>query len=182
MIPLLAAALSIEHEPGMIPSDTRIPQPRNRPDRPSGTTRIFLLFVCLCFPCLFVAVVLVRGIRRRCMLGLAFQGCCCRRLRLVRSRLRRRCTRCCGCAIEQPFWRSLGWRPISFSAAVVRACSPGRCWRSSHRSAWARVLHTPEIDLPFQQMLDDRRPPLFCSASWSSFSARCAKNWPFADS
>jgi uncharacterized protein len=52
---------------------------------------------------------------------------------------------------QRPFWQSLGWRHVSLSAASgalvmgpVLAISVGLL---------AFALHTPEIDLPFQQML-----------------------------
>src|ERR1700722_3893555 len=52
---------------------------------------------------------------------------------------------------QEPFWRALGWRSLSFStsagallAGPLLALALGML---------AAALHTPEIDLPFQQML-----------------------------
>ena len=52
---------------------------------------------------------------------------------------------------DRPFWRSLGWRPLSFSAAAgailagpLLAVSVGLL---------GSALRTPEINLPFEEML-----------------------------
>jgi uncharacterized protein len=52
---------------------------------------------------------------------------------------------------DQPLWRSLGWRPISLGAAPVALLAGP--FLAITLSLLGALLHTPEIDLPFQQTL-----------------------------
>lgn len=52
---------------------------------------------------------------------------------------------------DQPLWRSLGWRPISLAAAPVALLAGP--FLAIALSLVGALLHTPEIDLPFQQTL-----------------------------
>jgi membrane protease YdiL (CAAX protease family) len=52
---------------------------------------------------------------------------------------------------DQPFWRSLGWRPISFGAALGSLLLGPTLMIAI--GLLGTALHTPEIDLPFQQLL-----------------------------
>jgi len=55
---------------------------------------------------------------------------------------------------QQPFWRSLGWRPISFSTAASAILAGPMLVLSI--GLLGSALRTPEIELPFQQMLGSR--------------------------
>jgi membrane protease YdiL (CAAX protease family) len=106
-------------------------------------------FLGVCIPCLFIAQLLVRVVAPtpksvQALLAqsvwyfLAFGSLGA----LFRIRYHR------------PFWRSLGWRPIAFSGAVgallagpLLALSVGLL---------GSALRTPEINLPFEQMLGSR--------------------------
>ncbi len=55
---------------------------------------------------------------------------------------------------QQPFWRSLGWRPISLSAASGALLAGPLLVISI--GLLGSALHMPEIDLPFDQMLGSR--------------------------
>jgi hypothetical protein len=52
---------------------------------------------------------------------------------------------------DQPLWRSLGWRPISLAVALA-ALLVGP-FLAIGLGLLGTALHTPEIDLPFQQTL-----------------------------
>jgi membrane protease YdiL (CAAX protease family) len=128
------------------------PLPNPQPPIPSSPffdyTDLFF-FIGLCVPCLLISVMLVRTVRLFVHIPTSVQ------LLVIQSvwyflafgsvaalfRLRYR----------QPFWQSLGWRPLSFSGAIgalligpLLALSIGLL---------GSALRTPEIDLPFQQML-----------------------------
>jgi membrane protease YdiL (CAAX protease family) len=54
----------------------------------------------------------------------------------------------------QPFWRSLGWKPVPFFATAVSfVAGPMLALAIGYLGS---ALHTPEIQLPFQRMLADR--------------------------
>jgi membrane protease YdiL (CAAX protease family) len=130
-----------------------VPEPRPpTPNSPFFDYSDLFFFIGLCVPCILVAVLLIRGIGRLAPMPTSVQ------LLLVQSvwyflafgsvaalfRLRYR----------QPFWRSLGWQPISVGAAggailagPLLALSVGLL---------GSALRTPEIDLPFEQMLGSR--------------------------
>ena len=54
----------------------------------------------------------------------------------------------------QPFWRSLGWKPLPFTNTAL--CFLGGPSMALAIGYIGYALRTPEIDLPFQQMLQDR--------------------------
>lgn len=56
---------------------------------------------------------------------------------------------------ERPFWRSLGWRPISFSAAATAILAGPMLVISIGLLQF--VLRTPEIEPPFEEMLGSPR-------------------------
>ncbi|MGP0072164.1 MAG: lysostaphin resistance A-like protein [Bryobacteraceae bacterium] len=112
----------------------------------------FFFFVVLCVPCLFIALLLIRAAKLVAPISTPIQ------LLLVQSvwyffvfgalgalfRIR----------YHRPFWRSLGWRPIAFGGAAgallagpVLALSVGLL---------GSALRTPEINLPFEEMLGSR--------------------------
>jgi membrane protease YdiL (CAAX protease family) len=55
---------------------------------------------------------------------------------------------------RQPFWRSLGWKMIPFSTTAM--CFVGGPFLAVAIGYLGYLLRTPEISLPFQQMLDNR--------------------------
>jgi hypothetical protein len=55
---------------------------------------------------------------------------------------------------RQPFWRSLGWNMIPFSTTAM--CFVGGPFLAVAIGYFGYVLRTPEISLPFHQMLDNR--------------------------
>jgi membrane protease YdiL (CAAX protease family) len=128
--------------------------PIPRPQPPTPRVPFFdyadlFFFLGVCIPCLFIAQLLVRVVAPtpksvQALLAqsvwyfLAFGSLGA----LFRIRYHR------------PFWRSLGWRPIAFSGAVgallagpLLALSVGLL---------GSALRTPEINLPFEQMLGSR--------------------------
>jgi hypothetical protein len=54
----------------------------------------------------------------------------------------------------RPFWQSLGWRPISFGVAVGAILAGPLLAISA--GLLGSALRTPEIDLPFEQLLSSR--------------------------
>ncbi|HTC32139.1 MAG TPA: type II CAAX endopeptidase family protein [Bryobacteraceae bacterium] len=132
-----------------------IPQPEpGNPEPPISGEPVFaytdlLLFIGFCVPCLLIATLLVRAtayflhtpkpvvllLVQAVWYFLAFGSVA------VLFRLR----------YEQPFWRALGWRSISISnSAGAVIAGP---FLALGLGMLGAALHTPEIDLPFQQML-----------------------------
>ncbi len=109
-------------------------------------------FIGLSIPCLLVSVLLVRSVKLFAPTPVSIQ------MLLVQSiwyflafgsvaalfRIRYR----------EPFWQSLGWRPLSFTASVG-ALFAGPLLALA-LGLLGSALRTPEIDLPFQQMLGSR--------------------------
>lgn len=132
-----------------------IPQPEpGNPETPIPSGPVFgytdlLLFIGFCVPCLLIATLLVRATAyflhtpKPAMLllvqgvwyFLAF-GCVAALLRL---------------RYEQPFWRALGWRSISIPTSTGAAIAGP--FLALGLGMLGAALRTPEIDLPFQQML-----------------------------
>lgn len=130
------------------------PIPSPTPQPPAPRTPFFdysdlFFFVGLCVPCLLIALLLVRAVRifapmptsvqllsiQSVWYFLAFGSLAA----LFRIRYGR------------PFWQSLGWRPLSF-AGVAGALLAGPLLALSI-GLLGSGLRTPEIDLPFEQML-----------------------------
>jgi len=130
-----------------------IPNPLSPiPRQPFFDYSDLFFFVVLCVPCLFIALLLVRAVKLFAPVSMPIQ------LLLVQSvwyflvfgslgalfRIR----------YQRPFWRSLDWRPIAISGAIgallagpVLALSVGLL---------GSALRTPEINLPFEEMLSSR--------------------------
>ncbi len=142
----------------MIPEDSPqsiIPDPSPPSHQPSVTRNPFFdysdffFFVGLCIPCLLVAALLVRALRIFAPIPDAS------RLLAVQTvwyflvfgslaglfRIR----------YDRPFWGSLGWRPISL-AVVASGILAGPLLTLSV-GLLGSALRTPEINLPFEQML-----------------------------
>lgn len=124
------------------------PQPPT-PREPFWGYADLFLFIGFCVPCLLIATLLVRAA------GYLFHTPQPAMLLLIQGlwyflafgamavlfRIR----------YEQPFWRALGWRPLPFSA-TTSALLAGP-FVALGLGLLGAALHTPEIDLPFQQML-----------------------------
>lgn len=126
-----------------------IPEPPAR--YPFWDYQDLLFFISLAFPSLLISLVVVRGFAATAPLGKPFQGLLAQLVwyalvfgslyALLRLRY------------GQPFWRSLGWNlaargvSASFFVGPLLAISIGYL---------GYALRTPEIQLPFQQMLQDR--------------------------
>jgi len=107
------------------------------------------VFIGLCVPCLLIAVLLIRGVRMLSPIPTSVQ------LLAVQSVWYFLAFGCVAALFriryQEPFWRSLGWRSLSFSRSTV-ALLAGPVLALALGLLGA-ALHTPEIDLPFQQML-----------------------------
>ncbi len=136
--------------------------PHEIPTSPAGPAPPFwdyqdlLLFISVCFPSLLISILLLRSLAPIIPYGKPFQWLLAQLIwyalvfsslyAILRARYR------------QPFWRSLGWKipplpttAMCFVAGPFLAVSIGYL---------GYVLRTPEISLPFQQMLENR-PTLF---------------------
>jgi membrane protease YdiL (CAAX protease family) len=110
------------------------------------------LFISLCFPSLLITILLIRALGDTIPYGKPFQGLLAQLIwyalvfgslyALLRLRY------------HQPFWRSLGWKMLPFSTAA--SCLVGGPFLAIGIGYLGYVLRTPEISLPFQQMLDNR--------------------------
>jgi membrane protease YdiL (CAAX protease family) len=110
------------------------------------------LFISLCFPSLLVAILVIRTFGGAFPFGKPFQGLLAQLIwyllvftslyALLRLRY------------HQPFWRSLGWKMPSFIATAI--CCVAGPFLAVAIGYLGYVLRTPEISLPFQQMLDNR--------------------------
>jgi membrane protease YdiL (CAAX protease family) len=140
----------------MTPYDPQSPvpspeSPTPSPQAPFWNYRDLLFFLSLCAPTLLIAILLVRAFSALTHFGKPFQGLLAQLIwyALVFSSL----YALLRVRYGQPFWRSLGWRfPVtgataSFFSGPLLAIAIGYL---------GFVLRTPEIALPFQQMLADR--------------------------
>jgi uncharacterized protein len=139
-------------DPSSEPVDLTPPATSHQPPTASGPffdyTDLFF-FVGLCIPSLLIALLLIRVLRIFMPISTPIQ------LLLVQSvwyffvfgslaalfRFR----------YDRPFWESLGWRPLAFSV-VVGSFLTGPALAFSIGVLGA-ALRTPEINLPFEQML-----------------------------
>jgi uncharacterized protein len=133
----------------MIPSPEPYPPPTPQLPQPFWDYTDLLFFIGLCVPCLVIAALLVRVaaiflhtpaplmlvLIQSAWYFLAFGSLAA----LFRIRY------------DRPFWRSLGWRPISFGAAAG-AIFGGPLLVISV-GLLGSALRTPEIEPPFEQML-----------------------------
>jgi membrane protease YdiL (CAAX protease family) len=141
----------------MTPNDP-LPESAVTPLKPTHSREPFWdyqdlgLFVSLCFPSLLLAIVLVRYLSGAVPYGKPFQGLMAQLIwyvfvfsslyALLRLRYR------------QPFWRSLGWKLPSFSTTAM--CVMAGPFLAIGIGYLGYLLRTPEISLPFEQMLDNR--------------------------
>ena len=136
------------------PESSAIPVPPSAPHRPPPFWDYLdlALFISICFPSLLISILLLRAFSGVIPYGTPFQGLLAQLFwyALVFSslfailRLRYR----------QPFWRSLGWRIPPF--LTTAGCFVSGPVLAISIGYLGYVLRTPEISLPFQQMLDNR--------------------------
>jgi membrane protease YdiL (CAAX protease family) len=126
-------------------------QPPVTPRVPFWNYQDLLFFLSLCFPSLLVAILIVRAFSGLLHLGKPFQGLLAQLVwyALVFSAL----YALLRVRYGQPFWRSLGW---TLPVAAVAASFLAGPLLAIVLSLLGNVLRTPEIPLPFQQMLQDR--------------------------
>ena len=127
------------------------PQPPVTPRVPFWNYQDLLFFLSLCFPSLLIAILIVRAFAGLLHFGKPFQGLLAQLVwyALVFSAL----FALLRVRYGQPFWRSLGW---TFPVAAVTASFFAGPLLAVAIGYLGVVLGTPEIDLPFQQMLQDR--------------------------
>lgn len=140
----------------MTPIDQPLPPATSHQSQPFWDYQDLGLFISLCFPSLLIAILLMRGLSSLIPYGKPFQGLLAQLIwyglvfvslyALLRLRYRR------------PFWRSLGWKMLSFSTTSL--CFLAGPFLAIGIGYLGYILRTPEISLPFQQMLDNR-PTLF---------------------
>lgn len=137
----------------MTPADPQpFPPPTTSPSQPFWDYQDLGLFISLCFPSLLITILLVRSLSNVIPYGKPFQGLLAQLVwyALVFSslyallRLRYR----------QPFWRSLGWKMLPFSTNAM--CFLAGPFLAVAIGYLGYLLRTPEISLPFHQMLDNR--------------------------
>jgi membrane protease YdiL (CAAX protease family) len=148
----------IPNDPSIEPVDlTPTPSPQSPTPNPQSPIPFFdysdlFFFIGLCVPCLLIALLLIRAVRIFAPMATPVQ------LLLVQSVWYFLAFGSVGALFRiryhRPFWQSLGWRPLSFAGAVgallagpLLALSVGLL---------GSALRTPEIDLPFEQMLGSR--------------------------
>jgi membrane protease YdiL (CAAX protease family) len=117
------------------------------------------LFISLCFPSLLISILLLRALSGVIPYGKPFQGLLAQFIwyalafgslyALLRLRYR------------QPFWRSLGWKMLPFSTTAM--CFIAGPFLAVTIGYLGYMLRTPEISLPFKQMLDNRPTVLLFS-------------------
>jgi hypothetical protein len=110
------------------------------------------LFISLCFPSLLVAIIVVRTASGVIPYGKPFQGLLAQLIwyALVFSSL----FALLRVRYGQPFWRSLGWKIPPFSTTAM--CFVAGPFLAVAIGYLGYLLRTPEIALPFDQMLDNR--------------------------
>ncbi len=133
----------------MIPLPEPSPQPIAHDPHPFWGYTDLLLFIGFCVPCLLIATLLVRTaafflhtpnpamllLVQAIWYFLAFGSLAA----LLRLRY------------QQPFWRALGWRSISIASSTGAVIAGP--FLALGLGMLGAAMHTPEIDLPFQQML-----------------------------
>jgi membrane protease YdiL (CAAX protease family) len=144
----------------MTPIDDITPIPDPHPSPPSSPFFDYadlFLFAGVSVPCLLVAALLVRVAAAPFHTSMAFRGLLAQTVWYFLSfgalavlfRIR----------YAEPLWRSLGWRPIPFGAAVG-AILAGPLLAVT-LGLLGSALRTPEIDLPFEEMLGSRGTIIF---------------------
>ena len=144
----------------MTPIDPQpLPQPTTHAPLPFWDYVDLGLFISLCFPSLLISILLLRALSGVIPYGKPFQGLLAQFIwyalvfgslyALLRLRYR------------QPFWRSLGWKMLPFSTTAM--CFIAGPFLAVTIGYLGYMLRTPEISLPFQQMLDNRPTVLLFS-------------------
>ena len=136
-----------------------VPPPTSHPPPPFWDYQDLGLFISLCFPSLLISILLLRALSGVIPYGKPFQGLLAQLIwyalvfgslyALLRLRY------------QQPFWRSLGWKMLPFSTTAM--CFVAGPFLAVAIGYLGYLLRTPEISLPFQQMLDNRPTVLLFS-------------------
>ena len=127
------------------------PPPKQGEPQPFWTYQDFLLFLAFAFPLLIITVMAVQTLPFTRVYGKAFQGLLAQLIwyalvfgaLYLMLRLR----------YGQPFWRSLGWRFPFQGMALMLFGGP---LLAVALGLIGVLLRTPEIQTPFQQMLNNR--------------------------
>ncbi|HTS51195.1 MAG TPA: type II CAAX endopeptidase family protein [Bryobacteraceae bacterium] len=140
-------------EPDPIPGveRPRTPAPQQTEPPPFWNYQDFVLFLAFAFPFLIISVVVVQALPGTRVYGRAFQGLLAQLIwyalvfgaLYLMLRIR----------YGQPFWRSLGWRFPFQGMAVILFGGP---LLAVGLGIVGVLLRTPEIQTPFQQMLNNR--------------------------
>ena len=129
-----------------------IPPPATRNTEPFWGYGDLVFFIALCFPCLLIALAVMgklaaalslRPFQQVLLLQLIWYVLIFASLYTL-FRLR----------YNRPFWRSLGWKALPFGATLVSFL--GGPFLAAGLGYLGFVLRTPEIPLPFQQLISDR--------------------------
>ena len=136
----------------MTPIGQPVPPPAVPEQPPFWNYQDLGLFISLCFPSLLISILLLRALSGIIPYGRPFQGLLAQLLwyALVFSSLYALLKLRYG----QPFWRSLGWKMVPFSNTAM--CFLAGPFLALTIGYFGYLLRTPEIALPFQQMLDNR--------------------------
>jgi len=137
----------------MTPTDPQpFPPPTTRLSEPFWDYQDLGLFISLCFPSLLITILLVRSLSNVIPYGKPFQGLLAQLVwyAMVFSSL----YALLHLRYRQPFWRSLGWKLLPFSTTAI--CFVAGPFLAVAIGYLGYLLRTPEISLPFQQMLDNR--------------------------
>ncbi len=142
-----------EPDPAQQPGAAEAPflQPTTHHPPPFWTYADLFFFISLCFPSLLIAVLIVRAFGTLTHVGRPFQGLLAQLIwyALVFSSL----YALLRVRYGQPFWRSLGWKLPARGAAASLFAGPLLAISIGYLGY---ILRTPEIQLPFQEMLEDR--------------------------
>ena len=138
-------------DPTPAAEETHTLPPRQIEPEPFWNYQDFLLFLAFAFPLLIITVVAVRALPGTRVYGQAFQGLLAQLIwyglvfgaLYLMLRIR----------YGQPFWRSLGWRFPFRGMAMILFGGPLLAVGLGLVSV---LLRTPEIQTPFQQMLNNR--------------------------
>lgn len=140
----------------MIPTDPSDPRLEALEDAPAAGLPFWdyqdlLFFVSLCLPCLLISVLLVKLVSSPASLGKPFQGLLAQLVwyALVFGSL----YGLLHIRYHQPFWRSLGWR-FPFRGMLLAVV--GGPLLAFAVALLGYLLRTPDIPIPFRQMLDNR--------------------------
>ena len=139
-------------------SEIETPPAATQPSSPFWTYQDLFFFISCCVPALLVAVLAVRLLSRFSHMGKPFEGLLAQLIwyLLIFSSLYMLLRLRYG----QPFWRSLGWYIPARGAVASMFGGPILAIGAGYLGY---LLRTPTIQLPFEQMFEDR-PTLFLFA------------------